>query len=290
MKVKEIIEFWEQAIASILNTKFEKEILSVLSLQTVDSIRRIQVYKAYASKAVKADINNLPYNHTSNPFILSQRDSLSIESRVWFIYLATYFGKSNKSKWKLFKKAAYRHDNTLITIEEIQKDKDKYFLYLSSLDFFRNCNYSNHRKYTKKSLDGNKGVLNSMDFFIRNLNKFINENPADFDSVYIKSRNIPNFGRMAGFDFTSSLSKCNLNVNEPDSMYHQNSTGPLRALKKMLDMAQVSDKSKSKQIDLGDNLLHWFQENTDIKFVAQVLEDSICNWQKEPTQYKRYFG
>jgi len=58
----------------------------------------------------------------------------------------------------------------------------------------------------------------------------------------------------------------------------------------MLDMAQVSDKSKSKQIDLGDNLLHWFQENTDIKFVAQVLEDSICNWQKEPTQYKRYFG
>ncbi len=290
MDYETIKSLWEQGVSDLLDVELSEEIINVLSLQTIDSIRRITIYDTYAIKARQAEGSSLSYFHTSNPFILSQRDSLPLNSRVWYIYLATYFGKSNKSKWKLFNNAAFRKDKTLIELDHILNNRQNYYEYLRSLDFFAESNFSNHRKYTKKALDGEGGVLNSMEYFLDNMDHFTHANSVEFDFIYKRALLIPNFGRMAAFDFTASLSKCNLNVDAPVSMYHQSSTGPLRALKHILILSGAESTNRKAQVELGDKLLQWFINNSDIPMIAQVIEDAICNWQKSPTRHVKYFG
>ena len=285
-----IKNLWEKALIDLLNLKLDGEVINVLTLQTIDSVKRIEIYELYESRAKKADESNLSYFHSSNPFTLAQRTSLSLKNRLWYIYLATYFGKSNKSGWTLFMRTSFRHDSTLIGLEEIIDSRDSYYSYLDSIDLFKDTSYSNHRKYTKKSLHGRKGLICSMDYFLDNIDIFCHEDFQDFDTIYRNALNIPNFGRMAAFDFTSSLSKCKLNVNEPTQMYHEQSTGPLQALEEILVLANCKDISKTTKVDFGNRLLSWFVENSEIFFIAQVLEDAICNWQKSSKKYIRYFG
>ena len=291
MTLAEIRALWTQALSDLLNTTLDDDVIEVLSLQTIDSIRRISIYDTYAEKAKKAEALELPYYDTYNPFTLSQRDSLNLSSKVWYIYLATYFGKSNKSKWKLFNNAAFRNDKSLIELSYILENREEYYDYLKSFDFFAEANYSNHRKFTKKSMDGKLGVLSSIDFFLDNISQFtFSPDSAEFDLAYKRAMSIPTFARMSAFDFTSSLCKCGLNVDDPISMYHESSTGPLRALKDLLELSGQDGPSKASQIEFGNNLLDWFIGNSDIKVVAQVVEDAICNWQKSPNQYERYYG
>lgn len=289
MNVEDLKLLWVRALNDLLEEELDDDIINVLALQTLDSIRRVDIYRIYRLKAEKADETGLSYQHTSNPFVLSQRTSLDINSRVWYVYLATYFGKSNRSKWTLFNRASYRANGTLITLEEILENREDYFSYLETINLFDGTRFSNHRKYTKKELHGNKGLIQSINYFLDHIDEFSNDDNIEYDIIYKRALNIPNFGRMAAFDFTSSLCKCNLHVNEPTSMYHENSTGPLSALKDLLRLAGKVN-SKANQIELGNNLLTWFRGNSEIFMVAQVLEDAICNWQKSHRTYQRYFG
>ncbi len=290
MTVNSIQILWTEAFKEILEFEMDEKPLIVLSKQTIDSIRRIKIYETYLEKARQADQKSLPYYITNNPFILSQRDSLSIQTRVWIVYLATYFGKSLKSKWLLFIRSAFRKDRSLFLVEEIMEDRNSYFDYLRNINFFDSSSYSNHRKFTKKSLEGTKGFLHSADYFLNHIGYFAFFTDPNFHSVYTKAYRIPNFGRMAAFDFTSSLCKCGLGVKEPQSLYSSHSTGPLSALKSILSLAGSPKNEKSDQIELGENLLLWFEQNTNIRMCAQVIEDAICNWQKNTEVYKRYFG
>ena len=290
MTLTQIKHLWTRVIAEILNSEFQEPIIDCLSRQMIDSIRRVLIFRTYLERAEKAEIENLPYFHTSNPFTLAQRSSLSLDSRIWHNYVATYFGKSNKSKWMLFNRATFREDKSLITFEDILDNPEEYFEYLRSISFFDNSSYSNHRKYTKKSLEGDKGVFLSFYYVMENIHLFKAETVSAFDVIYRNSLSIPNFGRMAAFDFSCNLCKCGLNVLEPESMYQRYSTGPLSALRNLLTLADVPNPDKNFQVSFGDDLLTWFDDNSNIYMLAQVLEDTICNWQKSPLNHIRYFG
>ncbi len=290
MLYNEIEQLWIECASELLSYKFSGPIIETLSKQTIDSIRRVEIYKTYLQRANNAEKNRHSYYSTNNPFTLAQRSSLSLETRIWCVYVATYFGKSNASKWTLFNRSVFRPDKSLISFEDIIENREQYFDYLRDLNLFEGSNYSNHRKYTKKSLDGSKGVLNSFDFLIDGIGQFRFVSPTSFDTTYRNALAIPNFGRMAAFDFTSSLCKCGLNVQEPESMYHKYSTGPLAALKEILKLAGIRNPPQSLQVDFGRDLLEWFSTHSSIYMIAQVLEDAICNWQKSPRSYGRYFG
>ena len=289
MEIIEIENLWKHAIEHLLDSEIDANELNILALQTHDSIRRIKIYETYKKRATKAANEKLDFNHTSIPFVLAQRPDLSRINRLWVLYTATYFGKSNKSKWELFNRATFDNYTSIILFEDIRKDLSKYFSHLSSLNFFEGCTYSNHRKFTAKRLIGEKGVFESMEYFVKNIDKYSVENRIDFDSMYNLAQKIPNYGRLAAFDFSSSLVKCGLNIEEPRSMYAEHSTGPLDAIGLLLRLTNKSPSSIEK-LRLCFSLMKWFQENTDIFMVGQVLEDAICNWQKNTTQYILYQG
>ncbi len=281
--------FWDRAIQDLLDCKISGAILSVLAKQTYDSIRRIEVYKAYEIRAILAVEKKQAFFDTSNPFVLGQRTDLSEEERIWIIFLATYFGKSDSSGWELFNRAAFDGNKSLISFKKIKEDPEKYFYYLESFDFFENSKFSNHRKYTKKSLIGPKGLFTSMIYLINKMEQYCINEEMGFHEMYKLAEKIPNFGRLASFDFTSSLVKCGLKIEEPKSMYANYSTGPLQALELLLRLTD-SDFTYQSKINLSHNLVEWFTTNSEIFMVGQVLEDAICNWQKNPKKYIYYTG
>lgn len=289
METTQIENLWKKAISDLLGSKIDTNSLNILAQQTSDSIRRIQIYKSYENRAFHAVLKNHDFIHTSIPFVLAQRTDLSQMNSIWTLYVATYFGKSNRSKWELFNRATFANNRSIILFEDIRQDLNKYFKYLSSFDFFEGCTYSNHRKFTAKRLTGEKGVFESMEYFVKNINQYSVENSMAFDSMYKLAQKIPNFGRLAAFDFSSSLVKCGFNIEEPQSMYGEHSTGPLNAIDLLLKSTNNTSSSETK-LKLCSDLMKWFQENSDIFMIGQVLEDAICNWQKNTTKYIQYRG
>ena len=289
MTIIEIEKLWRQAISDLLNATIDAKTLNTLARQTNDSIRRIELYKSYRERAIHAVNKGLDFNHTSIPFVLAQRSDLSQNNRLWILYLATYFGKSNQSGWELFKRATFDRKKSIMLFQDIQKDRDEYFRCLASFDFFDGCSYSNHRKFTAKRLTGEKGVFESMEYFVKNINQYSFGYRIDFHSIYKGAQKIPNFGRLGAFDFASSLVKCGFDVAEPESMYGENSTGPLNAIGLLLRLTN-GDSSQKAKLQLCSDLMEWFQKNSNIFMVGQVLEDAVCNWQKNPSTYIWYRG
>jgi Alpha-glutamyl/putrescinyl thymine pyrophosphorylase clade 3 len=289
MKIIEIENLWKRAIADLLRSEIHANKLNILAKQTNDSIRRIDIYESYKKRALQAVNKKLDFIHTSIPFVLAQRSDLSQINKVWVLYIATYFGKSNKSKWELFNRATFDNGASIMLFENIQKDLNNYFKYLSSFNFFDGCTYSNHRKFTAKRLTGENGVFVSMEYFVRNIDQYSVENNMDFHSMYKLAEKIPNFGRLAAFDFSSSLVKCGLNIEEPQSMYAEHSTGPLNAIDLLLRLTKHKSSSNAK-FKLCSDLMKWFQENTKIFMTGQVLEDALCNWNKNTSKYIKYSG
>lgn len=289
MKTEELEELWSKAIKEILGEKMDGSKLNILAKQTFDSIRRIQIYETYKIRANQAVKDKKSFIHTSNPFILAQRSDLNSQNRAWIVYLATYFGKSNKSKWALFHRATFNQDQSIIKFDQIQADLDNYFKYLSSFDFFQDCDYSNHRKFTAKKLLGSKGLFRSMEYFVNNIELYSSKDEMEFHKMYLLSQKTPSFGRLAGFDFTSSLVKCGFKIEEPKSMYADHSTGPLQALELLLKLTK-NNSSKASQKQLSSDLMEWFLKNSKIFMTGQVLEDAICNWQKDTRKHIRYIG
>ena len=128
-----------------------------------------------------------------------------------------------------------------------------------------------------------------MEYFVKNVELYSSEDELEFHEMYLQSQKIPNFGRLGGFDFSSSLVKCGFNIKEPKSMYADHSTGPLQALGLLLQLTKnpVTNSSKKK---LSVDLVDWFFKNSNIFMTGQVLEDAICNWQKDTRNYIRYTG
>lgn len=289
MEINEIENLWRLAIEELLNAKIDAKKLNTLARQTNDSIRRIEIYSSYRQRALQAVNKKHDFSHTSIPFVLAQRSDLSLNNSLWVLYVATYFGKSNQSGWELFNRATFDSNKSIMLFEDIQKDLGKYFNYLASFDFFEGCSYSNHRKFTAKRLTSEKSVFESMEYFVKNINQYSFEDRIDFHSMYKAAQKVPNFGRLAAFDFSSSLVKCGFNVAEPESMYGENSTGPLNAIGLLLRLTNNNSSSKAK-LELCSDLMKWFQKNSNIFMIGQVLEDAICNWQKNPSTYIRYKG
>lgn len=289
MEIIDMENLWKQAIEYLLDSEINANKLTILARQTNDSIRRISIYESYKKRALQAVSGKQNFIHTSIPFVLAQRGDLSQINKVWVLYIATYFGKSSKSNWELFNRATFDNNKSIMLFEDIRKDLNKYFTYLSSFNFFDGCAYSNHRKFTAKRLNGQKGVFESMEYIVENIDQYSVENKMDFDSMYKLAQKIPNFGRLAAFDFSCSLVKCGLIVEEPQSMYGEHSTGPLNAIGLLLKLTNNSSSLEAK-LRLCSDLMQWFQNNSNIFMVGQVLEDAICNWQKNTSYYIQYRG
>jgi hypothetical protein len=92
------------------------------------------------------------------------------------------------------------------------------------------------------------------------------------------------FGRLAKFDFLTMLGKLGIAPIEPGSAYLSGATGPLSGAR-LLFGGNADAKLNARELDVRlvrlDNYLN---------VGMQVLEDSLCNWQKSPRKFISFRG
>ncbi|HIC7098728.1 TPA: hypothetical protein ACW5PJ_005004, partial [Salmonella enterica subsp. enterica serovar Corvallis] len=96
--------------------------------------------------------------------------------------------------------------------------------------------------------------------------------------------NVLRFGRTAKFDFLTMLEKLNIMDIEADSTYMAEATGPRRG-------ANLLFGGSTSNIYSTTLLENWVSElDSYLNVGMQVMEDSLCNWQKSPERFIRFRG
>jgi hypothetical protein len=112
------------------------------------------------------------------------------------------------------------------------------------------------------------------------------EPKATFHELYLSMRNIFRFGggRLGRFDFLTMVGKLQLAPIVPGSSYLDKATGPLLGAKLLFfgdREYNITGKALEADVDALDDIL-------DVG--KQVIEDSLCNWQKSPDSYIYFRG
>jgi hypothetical protein len=92
---------------------------------------------------------------------------------------------------------------------------------------------------------------------------------------------VSSFGRTAKFDYLTMLGKLGLAEIEPPTPYMSGATGPLEGARLLFGRPRLTANSAERLVvELG----------TQLKVGMQVMEDSLCNWQKSPARFVAFRG
>ena len=95
---------------------------------------------------------------------------------------------------------------------------------------------------------------------------------------------VKQFGRLGKFDFLTTIAKLNLAPITPGKAYFYGATGPSVGAN-LLFTGNKSGTLNHRQLENKVAKLAAFFGHP---FIMQIIEDSLCNWQKSPSQYVQF--
>lgn len=270
---------------------------TTLSWQVVASIRR----QDYTRLRINREISKNRLDPSHNWFdpelaaVLLSRSGNTDEA-IWLIFLASHFGKHQKHGWERLK-FVYCGDGTKWTWERTSKNLNEFKVWLDRVGHDVPGAFSNHRKYESLGAYNNAGtgtVVGSFIDFVGAGNtpssKFSaltreggNDPHSIFDHFYSEF-SVKRFGRLGRFDFLSLVGRLNLAPIEPGIAYLAGATGP----KKGAMLLYTGDTDGTELVDILESNLKLL--GNDLGVGMQVMEDSLCNWQKSPQQFVNFLG
>jgi hypothetical protein len=270
--------------------------------QIISSLRRIEFISVMHQRDVapnRIDPHSPLFDPLKGAVFLMRKGE--IDEAIWLTFIATHFGKHASDGWILAANVFGSFGKGPIwTFERYTKLRGKFELMLKSnqlalSDPNISGRFSNHRQYQSKKaeliahvfqtfhswMSGGGGLISQ----IREIHKKKGQDPTVvFDELYRSMSNVYGFGRLGKFDFLTMIGKLQLAPVKPGSSYMQGATGPLAGAKLLFHgdtSAKVSAAVLGKRVDEIDDYL---------KIGKQVLEDSLCNWQKHPDRFVYFRG
>lgn len=306
---QELFELLDAALARYIANEQELQGLNtpekrvVFIDQIVDSIRRVEFARTLESRPIsKSRID--PNSDLFDPLRAAvwYRIGGNIEEASWLVFLATHFGKSVESEWRLARDVYGALGQDLWTWDRVYCDPEGVSRWLKSNFLVMQTDgvarkFGNHRKY--ETIDPSKSSATGLvvESYVAWVAQY-GSHQAMFDAAYraaggekrsafqwlYNDMSVLRFGRMAKFDYLTMLAKLGITPIEADSPYIVDSTGPLKGAKLLFSGRANSDmmphEVDAKVVKLADSLGVGMQE----------IEDAICNWQKNPSQYKYFRG
>lgn len=236
--------------------------------------------------------------------VLHNRQGRSDEA-FWLVFLATHFGKHEQDGWRLTRDVYGRLGGPGLwdwgtTSADLPGFRDwvgRNEATLRGGDGVKR-RFSNHRKYRSLRADSKAGLSAVIESYvewvrpnrghqglIRELHTQVGQNPREvFNALYGSMNAVKQFGRLGKFDYLTMLAKLGIAPIEAGSAYVREATGPLPGAR-LLFVGDADDKCEDRQLD---ELLAQLDDELGVGF--QVLEDSLCNWQKSPAKYELFRG
>ncbi|WP_288392031.1 hypothetical protein [uncultured Herbaspirillum sp.] len=282
-----------------ISTKSE---LDALIAQMVDSVARINYVKTITTRDVSPKRANPKDVEMFDPLkaaVHYMRDGNEDEA-FWLVFLFVHCGKHLTEGYGLLRMVyGAFNDKFVWTWNRFSKRPDDFSVWLHQhLDEIKaqraRFKFGNHRKY--ESLDQLDTTLKSYAEWVgpsRSHRTLINAAKAQvgtdpkklFDHLYQNMGAVHRFGRTARFDFLTMIGKIGLENIDPPSAYLVHGTGPVSGARLLFSGAPDNGTFSKKELDILSQEL-----DEALGVGMQVIEDSLCNWQKSPTKYLAFRG
>jgi hypothetical protein len=272
--------------------------------QMVDSLRRIQFAHYVRDEqfdTARADPTSIAFDPLRAAMFWARKGE--IDEAIWLVFLFVHFGKHPKDGYRLVRdvygalggKAPWTWDRVSKNTGGFRQWLDQN---LKTLRAPPRRRFGNHRKYESLSGTSNAGTgavvesfahwlapSSSLGTMVKEIHKKVGQDPrAVFDALYRSMDEVHRFGRLAKFDFLTMLAKLGLAPIEAGSAYLPGATGPLTGARLLF----AGDPNAALSPSSLDKKLLELDEHLGVGM--QVLEDSLCNWQKSPIKYIHFRG
>jgi hypothetical protein len=278
----------------------EKGARSVLIAQMIESLRRIAYAHFVRDQKIppdRADPATAIFDPLRAAVFRNRRGE--IDEAFWLVFLSVHFGKHAKDGWRLARDVYGALGGDPWTWARVRSDLTDFRQWLNTHQgTLKSHRFSNHRKYQSLSGTSKAGTGATVASYVgwvapprthsqllQDVHKKVGQDPrAAFDYLYRSMDEVIGFGRLAKFDFLTMLGKLGIAPIEPGSAYLSGATGPLSGAR-LLFGGNADAKLNARELDVQlvslDNYL---------SVGMQVLEDSLCNWQKSPRKFISFRG
>jgi len=267
-----------------------------LAQQMIASLRRLD----YTAKLKNRDIHPDRTNPDSNLFdperaALWHARNGNLDEAIWLVFLSIHFGKHNKYGWRMVRDIYSGLGTGWWTWERATAQPGMFRNWLRMNRARIGGAFGNHRKYETLDADSKSSTALVIESFV----KLCSPSPSEYFAVLVRSTgndpakifdaayrglSIIRFGRLAKFDFLALLGRMDLAPIKPGSAYLRGATGPLRGGRLLV----TGDPNSRRSADEVDKILQHLDQTLNVGM--QVLEDSICNWQKSPHKFTHFRG
>lgn len=272
--------------------------------QIIDSIRRVEFFEMIRSRPIcpsRSDPND-PIFDPHRAAMLSLADG-DIDEAFWLVFLSVHFGKNRRSGWQLTRDVYGRLGGQPWTWDRVSRSPTRFRTWLGRAQGTMEADgvsrgFGNHRKY--QSLDAQKptGTGAAVQSYVEWIGRgrshtsllieaatAVGNDPKEmFHHLYESMRRVVSFGRTARFDYLTMLRNVGLVDIEPDSAYLREATGPVAGAA-LLFRGNANAEGAKWQLD------EWLVElGSHTGLSMDVLEDALCNWQKNPASFVPFRG
>jgi hypothetical protein len=218
------------------------------------------------------------------------------DEAAWLLFLAVHFGKHPVAGWSMVQDIYSGLGDGMWTWDRVSRSPARFRAWLNRRRADIRGSFGNHRKYESLN-DGTNGTATVVESYLKWVGgagshgglfgRLIREGGNDphtiFDRFYQDMR-VARFGRLGKFDFLCLLGRLGLAPIEPGSAYLRGATGPLRGARLLF--------GGTPDAPIGaDTLEDWLRDvDQELNVGMQVMEDSLCNWQKSPAQFVHFKG
>lgn len=278
---------------------FDEEAYTCFLYQLADSIRRISYVTTLSQKNThlsNAHLKSIYFNPIKEAIAL--RNSNELDEAIWLIFIAICTGKHKDNGWELCRQI-YTGLTTSVYWSWQNASREPISLAnwidANAARLKRISPFGNHRKFETFNPSNPNRISRTFESYIswalsyQNHAGMIRElcvssRGDNFESVYHSLSSVRRFGRLARFDFLTMLGKLDLAPLEPSHAYIQGSSGPAEGVRQLLGV------QTSVAVPEANRILELLGMFLPYSFIMQVLEDALCNWQKDPTEYKYFPG
>jgi hypothetical protein len=293
-----------EAVDGALNGVADPQHRSTFIEQVIDSVQRERYFHQLAARSYGpevADPGRPEAFHPVKAAVLHHRAG-RFDEACWFLFLYVHFGKHRSAGWNWPRLVYGRFGSVAAewwTWDAVFSDPLAFQYWLDASGPALRAEpggFGNHRKYL--SLDAwsptqTGAAVHGITAEIAAgggthqawLGGLASADPeVTFDRVMQAVRRVPSFGRTAGFDYVTTLARLGFVTARAPHTYMSGATGPLSGTRLLFSASagpgMSAREAQAALVRLADAL----------QVGPEVLEDAVCNWQKDPARYVRFSG
>jgi hypothetical protein len=270
-----------------------------LARQMIDSLHRVEFVRRLGERPQdprRMDPGSELFDPVRAAFLHNHAGNK--DEAAWLIFLSTHFGFHRRTKWQLTRQVyGALGQGPLWSWVRTSADLGAFAQWFeANAGQLAGQPFGNHRKFESLRPGARNNLVDTVASYINwvGANRGftllvgdIDNPPSDpetrFDRLY-RASPIVQFARTANFDFFTMIGKLGIADIEPPLPYLSGATGPIRGAKLLVTNnpeAKVATRELSNLVvTLGKSL----------GAGMQVMEDSLCNWQKSQFQYVPFRG